>query len=51
MHTRTIDGATEKILTLDHAMPAVEVDHAEDFMLQLCEAQDQIVASGLWRSE
>ena len=43
MDACAVDRAAEEILALDHAMPAVEVDHAKDFVRQRREVQDEIV--------
>lgn len=51
MNARRVNRAAEEFLALDHAVSAIEVDDAEDFVLQLSEAQDQIVPSGCRRSE
>jgi hypothetical protein len=51
MNARSINCAAEEILTLDHAVAAVEVNHAEDFVLQLSEAQDQVVSDCSRRRE
>ena len=51
MDARAIDRATEEILALDDSMPAIEVDHAEDFVRQCRKAKDQIVPGRSGRRE